>query len=312
MPFELPVEVSGFGGAMPSVSNGTRTLQFSTADILRSAVVAGYATGTTGVDLRIRTWRLASIRLALNVPATLPPSFVGRFSHPRAWKSLDPSERASINNLLGNVLTKLLCERLLDAPRLWFLDVFWDRFTVVLAGVKRPDFFTLTRNGKWLSVEAKGRSYGPSAAKLCTAKDQAEALTSVNGVATSAHVVCWTMERQGSISARFHDPAPGETEDGALHVEFEELVRHYYAPVHEIIQTAEPVVVAPNLTLHRFVAGDFLIGFHPAALEYLRTPRPEVHAKLLHLGANAFEPVGDVHSGPDGIIVVPGRSWPTN
>ena len=297
---------------MPGVPNGTKILQFSTADILRSAVVAGYATGTTGVDWRIRTWRLASIRLALNVPATLPPSFVGRLSHPRAWKSLDPAERASINNLLGNVLTKLLCERLLDAPRLWFLDVYKDRFTVALEGVERPDFFTQTRDGKWVSVEAKGRSYGPSTAKLRAAKDQAEALTSVNGVATSAHVVCWTMERQGTISARFHDPVPGETEDGDLRVELEELVRHYYAPVHEIIEFSEPVRVANNLTLHRFVAGDFLIGFHPIALEHLRTPRREVYAKLLHLGANAFEPVGDVHSGPDGIIVVPGRSWPNN
>ncbi len=41
-----------------------------------------------------------------------------------------------------------------------------------------------TRAGDWLSVKAKGRSYGPSPARLAAAKNEAQTLASVNGAAT--------------------------------------------------------------------------------------------------------------------------------
>lgn len=318
MPFEIPVKVSGFGPSFNAVPNGWRNELFSTSDIIRAAVIAGYGykTETVRVDWRIRAWRVASIRLALSLPPanlTNSPIINRRLSHPRAWTRLDPSEKAAVNNLLGNTVTKLLCERLLDAPRLWFLDVYRNRFSIGLVGSRRPDFFTRTRSGQWLSLEAKGRCYAPSAKSLASAKAQAQALSAVNGTATRAHIVCWTMARDGCVSARFHDPKPNEEhEGGSLAVDLDQLVRDYYAPIQEIIEVSKPVKLPHQLTLFRFEAGDFLIGLHPRLQRLLSIGPADAGAKLAHVERSPYEPIDDIVSGPDGIIVIPGRSWPSD
>jgi hypothetical protein len=312
MTFELPVEVSGFESAYNVVKDGLRNEQFSVADIIRAAIVAGYEAWGAGSDWRIRAWRVASIRLALDFSRSTLPGVARQLSHPRAWRRLDPSERASVNNLLGNTVTKLLCERILNAPRLWFLDLYRMQFAAELAGSRRPDFFTQTVGGDWLSLEAKGRSYRPSVAKLNDAKEQAKSLRSVNGSAIKARVVCWTMERSGSVSVRFHDPVPSQSNGENLEVEWDELLRHYYAPVHEIIQASERVEHRGDLTLYRFVAGDFLIGLHPRVEEFLSSRQTASKMKLLHLELDTFAQAEAYVAGPDGIIIVPGRSWPSD
>jgi hypothetical protein len=312
MPFELSVQISGFGPAFTTLPNGNRSEQFTTSDIIRAAVVAGYEPGGSGIDWRVRAWRIAATRLALQLqPLPSLPGLIQPLSHPRVWRRLDPSEKASVNNLLGNTITKLLCERLLDAPRLWFLDVYGNLFPASLIGVRRPDFFTRTLAGAWVSVEAKGRSNGPSIAGLNSAKSQAQALQAVNGSTTVAHVVCWTMARAGSVFARFHDPEPtnGDPNVASLTVELDRLVRDYYVPVHEIMEASQPVEHAQSLMLYRFEAGDFEIGIHPKVQELLPFHNSEIASKLLHLGADALEPISNIIAGPDGVIVIPGRSW---
>lgn len=312
MPFDIPVEVSGFRLSFSAVRNRPRIEAFSTSDILRAAVVAGYGyeSETVKIDWRIRAWRLASIRLALNLPPSdLLPGVNRRLSHPRAWSRLDPCEKAAVNNLLGNVVTKLLCERILDAPLLWFLDLYRDMFSARLNGNNRPDFFTRTRAGVWVSLEAKGRANAPSTNSLTLAKNQAEALVAINGDNTKAHVVCWTMARERCVAARFHDPTP-EDKGVSIRVDFERLINDYYAPIHEIMEASERIRYSPRLTMFRFDAGDFLIAFHPK-LRHLLDSR-ESKAQLFHLDPAAYDPIDDVAPGPDGIILIPGQSWPAD
>jgi hypothetical protein len=314
MPFDLPVNVSGFGPSFNAVPNSSRIEKFSTSEIIGAAITAGhgYTSGTPRIDWRIRAWRVAAIRLALDLPPATLPGVNSRLSHPRAWAKLDPSEKAAVNNLLGNTVTKLLCQRLLDAPRLWFLDVYRSQFSSGLVGSKRPDFFTQTRSGAWLSLEAKGRSYAPSTQRLVSAKTQAQALTSINGTPTKAHIVCWTMARNGCVAARFHDPKPeDEHTGGMLKVDLEQLVHDYYAPVQEIMEASEPVEYPHRLKLFRFEAADFLIGLHPRLQHLLSSESANVGAKLAHIEHGLYEPVGNITCDPDGVIVVPGRSWPT-
>jgi hypothetical protein len=253
---------------------------------------------------------VASIRLALDLPPAELPGVNSRLSHPRVWSDLDPSEKGAVNNLLGNTVTKLLCERLLNAPRLWFLDVYRSLISVALLGQRRPDFFTRTRSGEWLSLEAKGRCYAPSAKSIESAKAQASALKSINEIPVKAHIVCWTMERNGYVAVRFHDPTP-EDEGGTLKVDVGQLVSDYYAPVQHIIEVSERVQYPQGLTLFRFGAGDFLIGLHPRLEYLLRIPLPDAADKLEILERSPYEPVGDAIPGPDGIFVIPGRSWPS-
>jgi len=311
MPFDVPVEISGFGPSFSAVQNRSGLSSFSTSDILRAAVVAGYGYQyqTVKIDWRIRAWRLASIRLALDLPPSELPGVNRRLSHPRAWDELDPCEKAAVNNLLGNVVTKLLCERILDAPRLWFLDLYQNKFSAELNGRNRPDFFTRTRAGAWISVEAKGRANAPSENSLNLAKTQAEALISVNGDNTQAHVVCWTMARNGYVAARFHDPTP-EEKGGSIRVDLNRLISDYYAPIHEIMEVSKPVQHSNKLTLYRFDAGDFLIGFHPRLRHLLDSKRPNGRSEVFQVERDDFDRIDNIVPGPDGIILIPGQSWP--
>lgn len=309
MPFQLPVEITDFGTGVPGVTNRSVIEQFSTADILRAAVVAGHGIGGRQVDWRIQAWRIASIRLALDLPAQSSSS-PSPIAHPRAWQRLDPSEKASINNLLGNTITKLLCERLLDAPRTWFLDLYRSRFSADLVGVKRPDFFTQTSSGQWLSLEAKGRSNRPSAASLSSAKAQANALRRINGADVAAHIVCWTMARGSNLCARFHDPVPGG--QGEIDVETAELVRDYYAPVHEIMKVSREEQHPSGVTLYRFDAGDFKIGLQPRVEVELRAGQQRIKKSeyIIDAPEDALTTVPALKYGPDGVVIVPGDSWP--
>src|SRR5258705_12982861 len=111
MPFELPVDITGFGPGFLPALNGHCDLSFSTADIIRAACVAGHPDDTLQLDPRIIAWREAAVRLALEFEPTLTILTPRRLRHPKAWINLDPSEKGGINYLLGNTVTKLLCER---------------------------------------------------------------------------------------------------------------------------------------------------------------------------------------------------------
>ncbi len=308
MSFDLPVEVSGFGTNLPWVKNGWRTERFSTSDIIRAAIVAGYGFGGTAIHWRIQAWRLASIRLALDVPPGSTTPLMGQLSHPRAWTDLDFSEKGSVNSLLGNVITKLLCERILNAPRIWFLSLYGHLLNASFTGSKRPDFFTLTSSGEWISLEAKGRSYSPPSRLLAAAKDQASALNKINGTKIAAHVVSWSMSKNGRVGARFHDPEPPERASN-LRVDSEKLLTDYYAPAREIINASERMGRVDDIILYEFPAGDFMIGIDPDLESGLPLRTSEVIGKFSGAPAVSFE--GDrIRIPQDGIVIIPGRSWP--
>ncbi len=309
MPFQLQVQITGFGPSFGGSLNGARTESLKTADIIRAAIVAGHP-DRASLDSRIIAWRTASIRLALEI-SPLPPSIPRNLLHPKAWKSLEPSEKAGLQNILGNTVTKLLSERLLDAPRMWFLDVYKKDFSINIPKGQRPDFFAKTKGGQWLSLEAKGRANAPSTKSLGLAKTQAKVLKKIKGSKVAARVVCWTMSRRGVLEARLHDPeGVDEDKQFTLDVEDTRLLKDYYGPVETLMAASEPVEYGPRLTLFRFLAGDFLIGLHPIVQEALHIGEPGSLLARFDEGQLAFEPVGNVTSGPDGIIVVPGRSWP--
>jgi hypothetical protein len=107
-----------------------------------------------------------------------------------------------------------------------------------------------------------------------------------------------------------HDPPPSSPRSGALAVEVTDLVRDYYAPVEEIMEASRRVEQVDRLRLYRFAAGDFAIGIHPVAEELLRSRDDRAQYKLLELHPSAFQPIRNFVSGPDGVIVAPGNSWP--
>lgn len=310
MPFELPIRITGFKAAFRGSLNGTRTESFETNGIIRASLIAGHPEDGPTLDPKIVAWREASVRLALDIPASGRVVRQRALVHPKAWKNLEPTEKAGLNNILGNTVTKLLSERLLRTPRMWFLDLYRKEYKAVVRRGQRPDFFARTRNNQWLSLEAKGRVNAPYPVSLSLAKAQARALRRVNGKPVVAHIVCWTMSRDGGVEVRLHDPEIQPKREISLVVDYNQLLRDYYKPIQAIIAACEDSEMFGEIKLFRFEAGDFLLGLHPMIERALQTNEPEALINRFDNGRRTDEPVEDQHWGPDGIMVVPGRSWP--
>jgi hypothetical protein len=311
MPLELPITISGFKPGFHRSLNGSRTESFSTDAIIRASLIAGHPEDGPALDPLITAWREASVRLALQLPASGRVRNMRGLVHPKAWKNLEPSEKAGVNNILGNTVTKLLSEKLLRAPRMWFLDLYKEEYKAVVKRPQRPDFFARTRDKQWVALEAKGRVNTPTTKSLRRAKSQARALTKVNGKAVVAHIVCWTMAKAKGLEARFHDPETRSATELSIMVDYNQLLRDYYRPIQEIIAASRPAESIGNTKLFWFDAGDFGVGLHPVIEQALQTQRPEQLINRFDNRRRLSNAAEDLHAGPDGIIVLPGRSWPT-
>lgn len=75
--------------------------------IIRASLVAGHPEDGPAIDPLIIAWREASVRLALQLPTSGRIKNMRGLVHPKAWKNLRPSEKAGVNNSLGNTVTKL-------------------------------------------------------------------------------------------------------------------------------------------------------------------------------------------------------------
>ncbi len=234
---------------------------------------------------------------------------------PPEFSRLDPSEKAAVSSLLGIIVTKLLVERLLQAPTFLFLDVY---FTLEYPdGVDRicPDFAAMTPGQGWFSVEAKGRSSYRNAT-LDAGKQQAEALGIINNQPVLAGIVCVTSFRGGQMHAHFADPPrrpPGKSY--ALHIDPMDALERYYGQVTRFEAASESpsgadAALVPGVRLRRSPALDVAFGILPElalALEARSLERTTLILKSVAERQSGLE--RDPYLGPDGIIVIPGQSW---
>jgi hypothetical protein len=309
---EVRVEVTDFKTPFDSlVEPPERKEYFSLRSVVRASIMAGFREPRSQLDRRTVAWRIAALKLALSTLDKAQGSTC--IKHPSAWKHLDPSERGVLSFMLGNTVTKLLTERLLNIKMLGFVDLYRDDFGIAKSeGKSRPDFFGETANG-WVAIESKGRQKRPSAAQHAAAKKQVLSLESVNGNAIAAHVVCWTYSAQDKISALFCDPEPSEEESGfPIVVTPGQLNLDNYGPIFALIgveyqqglkfisDIPEGLVAVPEC--------DIRVGLSPHLRYAMETDFSRVASVLddvEHLGSPDQLPA----SGPDGVIVELGQSW---
>lgn len=294
-------------GNMWAVTNGWRSETFTWSDILRAAMVTGYPSLTSIPSRQFARWRTAGFHLALRHRG-------GQLIQPPEWRRLDPSEKGAAASLLGLVVTKLVVERLLSAPIFLFLDVY---FTVIYpTGTRRtrPDFIARSVTGQWIPAEAKGQSRFRRKT-LTNGKIQARGIGSVNGQSVSTAVVCVTSFRGGVMQARFADPEPEPEESGSVEIEPMEAFGRYYHQLDRFKQTSEPlgerIVPETNLRveLWRSEGLDVEFGVIPEVETALRERSPEHVLSILKRLADPQVAVEHPFLGPDGIVVLPGRSW---
>ena len=234
----IPYQSENFPAA--TTSNCVSELNVPWDDILWAAVTVGrpnrsyvFRYGDASVYEAIFRWSL--VRMALEQSG--PWGF--RLRRTSAAKTLDPTEKGSVNYFLGMTFCKLFAAKLLRTPWLLHLDVFRPQLNPVLTGRSRPDLVgKVFRMDTWHAFECKGRISQPGPEAKTKAKDQALRLTSVNGIPCSLHVGAVTYFRNDSLNFFWKDPEP-EVRKPIL-VPFNELSwGYYYAPIVRLFTERE-------------------------------------------------------------------------
>lgn len=293
------------------VSNGNAVLTTNWDELLWAAVTVGrpnrqyvFKHGNASMYEALFRWSLVRMALEQSGPAAF------RLRRTTAAKTLDPSEKDAVNYFLGMTFCKLFAWKVLEAPWAIHLDVFRPQLNAVLTGRSRPDMVAETSSHDWVALEAKGRLSIPSADAKDKAKQQAERLVSVNGVAPRFHVGCITYFRKDVLQFFWRDPKPAKDKPKhPIKLTLDDRIwSHYYQPVLDLLRSQSPdfekMVHEPGLVPIKNL--DLDVGIHPLILKFLTHDQWGDAKQLCHKNASVFKEAG---YQPDGIRIAAGPTW---
>ena len=209
-------------------------------DILWAAVTLGrpnlhyvFEHGPASKYEAVFRWSLVRMALEQRGP------FGSRLRRTDAFRSLDPTEKGSINYFLGMTLCKLFADKLLGTPWLLHLDVFRNQLgPTILTGRSRPDLVGQEAVGvAWHAFESKGRASVPGANEKAKAKAQAQRLVSVNCQACDLHIGAITYFRNDVLRFYWRDPEP-EVGRGISIPDPSNMWGYYYSPFVALLRDA--------------------------------------------------------------------------
>jgi hypothetical protein len=305
---KIDYESDGFA-TLPS---GPGTLQTSWDDLLSAALTVGrpnrqYVFQYGEASKYEALFRLSLIRMALEQAA---PS-ARRLRRTAAAKALDPTEKGAVNYFVGMTICKLFASTLLDVPWVLHLDVFRSQLGAVLSGRSRPDLVGQAANGGWLAMECKGRISAPSAEAKNKAKQQAQRVVSINGVAPFVSVAGISYLSGEVLRFYWRDPAPDGPRRNSIEIKSTDTdLRHCYALVLALLRSnqANQRVDETRLTA-TIPEADIEVGM---ALPVFRAASSGLWTRV----RSAARQATDGHQEPmtakrswDGVMVKAGESW---
>lgn len=153
----------------------------------------------------------------------------GRAVMSQGYRDMDSTEKGATSYFLGMTLAKLTAERLFSVPWLWHISCASQALSF-LKGKSRPDMLGCDLAGKWIVVEAKGRSGNLDMDALESAKYQTRMVSTVNAVVPYCRMGVQAYF-DPDLKAYLLDPAPLDT---AKPVEFKmvEALDDYYGFRH--------------------------------------------------------------------------------
>jgi hypothetical protein len=119
--------------------------------------------------------------------------------------------KGAVNYFLGLASCKLFAARFLQVPWLLHLDVFRPLLNPVLTGRSRPDLVGQTLGGAWVALECKGRLSQPGSQSKAKAKQQAERVVSINGVAPTLKIGGIAYFKNETLRFYWRDPSGDES-----------------------------------------------------------------------------------------------------
>lgn len=163
----------------------------------------------------------------------------GQIRRSSAYEGLDPSEKSAISYFWGLTLAKAFSARFFNVPWLMHLDVYREELQPVIPnGFSRPDLLGKDKDGKWVIMEAKGRTNGFDRNAFQRAKEQACQVSEVSGEVPTLNVGFQVHFGSGVMQLAAEDPKPPK---GKLNLPItnEKFAEGYYRPFNEWLSSGD-------------------------------------------------------------------------
>lgn len=239
-------------------------------DLLSAAVTVGRPNRLLPASVGSPAWYEGIFRMSLVRMSLEQRSATGiRFRRTQTAKTLDPTEKGSVNYFLGMIFCKMFAAIRLDTPWLLHLDVYRPMLDAVLSGRSRPDLIGMTTTGDWLAFECKGRLSRPSSKAKAAAKAQALRVISIGGAPCQLHVGAITYFRDNVVEFFWADPTPRRRKSELKLPDPGDLWRHYYEPVAQLaLVEASYRSLSEVAEVKRLLNElDVTVSIHPALVE---------------------------------------------
>jgi hypothetical protein len=298
-----------------AIANGNGSLDISWAELVWAAITVGK-----------RSWRhvlqhgpfsrFEMVYRGAMIYANLIETPSGNAYRSSAYEGLDPSEKSAISYFLGLAVSKAFVAKTLRVPWLMHVDIYREQFGLQLVPFGgRPDLFGRDRAGRWVVLEAKGRTNGHDEAALQRAKTQASLVEQIDGKAPYLSIGLVSSFANGRLSLVTDDPAPKKPQSKLRwQVTEDEFLAAYYQPfraMFEQIPTRVEQISGRRVILVESDFADLSIGVAENALS-----APDVNSltaddekKSGEHGVIAEKSGEREFLGIDGVFVRLGASW---
>ena len=297
------------------------------AEVLHAAVTVGRANTAHVMRHGGYSWMELSYRASM-ILANLKEAPRGQILSTGAYRGLDPSEKGAVSYFVGLMAAKLLASTQLEVPWLMHLDAYRGVVTITRSTTskRRPDLFGPNAAGRWVAIEAKGRSGTVPSGLMDDAKEQAENVSLVNGASPLCRVASLSGFDGDAMHVEFADP-PNERSNArrlAITLLEDEYLRRYYQVLLTVLQTADEgasrriEVGGQTFDCVSFLAVDLTVGINQRLRQRLEQKKAitasEVdemvgQARVSSIGDQPAAEREDAFAGRDGIAVQLGRSW---
>ncbi len=221
----------------PSGVHHPDSLKFTEAGLIRALFFTGRASNHQwGSSTSAWEWqhRLAMTRAYVSSD----PS--SRLVRSKLAQSLDPSEKAYLSYFLGQALTAIFCEKVLDVTHLLHIHRYAPFHNVAFDPTtgQRPDLFGRSPAG-WVVAEAKGRSNGMESKLRSKMNAQKLAVLTVNGSTPWKTVGCVAMfpapDHVMTFSA--YDPEKPSPTAQNFEIDMDRFTLAYYQPFLQLLDS---------------------------------------------------------------------------
>jgi hypothetical protein len=248
---QIPTRTIAFPHGNPwAITDGAADIHLSLPRLLHAAITVGHDHGwrqVVGAEIGgqmellwkktafLTTVHEANIaRWGQNVSSLLPTERFGK---------MDPSERRALTYHLGMTMAAAWTRHQLKVPWLLHLDVYRDQLDPTLQpGDSRPDLVGRHADGRWVVLECKGGSTGPTRKAQTKAKRQAQRIIGIGGVPPSLALATFAFFATDKRASRpkpkvvtmwiFDPPSEGRTDNSISLSKLtdNEFFRLYYQP----------------------------------------------------------------------------------